>query len=111
MADHQTSQGNARDLPTYTRRIYVHSFRASRGDAPDTTVHRILAVNGTVQTQDNEKDEAGRREETPHRARQTGVLFSADHSFFRPFILIVKWRVDLGPRHYSTAEPRMLNLE
>jgi len=31
MADHQTSQGNARDLPTYTRRIYVHSFRASTG--------------------------------------------------------------------------------
>jgi len=29
MAGHQISQGNARDLPTYTRRIYVRRFCAS----------------------------------------------------------------------------------
>jgi hypothetical protein len=31
MAGQQISQGNARDLPTYTRRIYDHSFRTSIG--------------------------------------------------------------------------------
>jgi len=30
-ADHQRSQGKTRDLHTYTRRIYVRTFRASIG--------------------------------------------------------------------------------
>ena len=30
-AECQTSQGKTRDLHTYTRRIYVHTFRASTG--------------------------------------------------------------------------------
>jgi len=31
MAENQTSQGKTRDLHTYARRIYVHTFRASIG--------------------------------------------------------------------------------
>ena len=31
VAENQTSQGKARDFHTYTRRIYVHTFRASIG--------------------------------------------------------------------------------
>jgi len=31
MAGRQNSQGNTRDLHTYARRIYVHTFRASIG--------------------------------------------------------------------------------
>ncbi|GBO90193.1 hypothetical protein MSSD14B_38610 [Marinobacter salsuginis] len=30
-AENQTSQGKTRDLHTYARRIYVHTFRASTG--------------------------------------------------------------------------------
>ena len=31
VAENQTSQGKTRDLHTYARRIYVHTFRASTG--------------------------------------------------------------------------------